>query len=572
MQLTVGVALSVASAVVSFAVAAFAHRRSAPGTVGLAAFSVAAGVWAAGNAVQVAVATLDAKLLAVDVQYVGILVIPLAWFVFAAEYTGREEWVNRRTLAALSVFPVVMFALVLTNDHHHLVRVSATLEETGGVVRISREFGPMFWVATAYSNLVNSVGTVMLVVAALRVGGQYRRQTAAVLVGTSVPWLANVADMAGTTTIEPEAFFGVTAVAFAHAMLAYDLFELLPVARDRVFAELDDGVVVVDKRGVVADYNDAAQRLLGTHLATGSQFRETAPPAIARALEAGDDDPVEIVAGGETRWLTVQSNLADDDTSGRLVLLRDVTELQRKRTELDRENERLERVADTISHDLRNPLSVADGYLDLAEERGDPEDFERVRNALDRMDDIIDGTLRLARTGLSDPDVRDVALADVVERAWANVPTEAAELVVDGGVGDSAARSSAPRSDAVHVVRADPDQLESLLENVFRNAVEHGARSDAGDAPAITVTVGATPKGFFVADDGRGIPERDRGDVFERGFTTSDSGTGLGLAIVLDMAEAHGWQAALSDSDEGGARLDVTGVETVADAPRERTD
>jgi len=91
MQLTVGVALSVASAVVSFAVAALAWRRKAPGTVGLVAFTAAAGVWAGGNAMQVAATTLDAKLLAVDVQWVGILVVPVAWFVFAAEYTGRES-------------------------------------------------------------------------------------------------------------------------------------------------------------------------------------------------------------------------------------------------------------------------------------------------------------------------------------------------------------------------------------------------------------------------------------------------------------------------------------------------
>ena len=550
MQLTVGVALSVASAVVSFAVAALAWRRKAPGTVGLVAFTAAAGVWAGGNAMQVAATTLDAKLLAVDVQWVGILVVPVAWFVFAAEYTGREEWVNRRTLGVLSVFPVVMFAFVLTNDYHHLVQVSATLEESGGVVRLSREFGWLFWVASAYSNLVNAVGTVMLLTAAVKVGGQYRRQTAAVLVGASVPWLAHVAYLSGSTTIEPEAFFGVTAVAFAYAMLEYDLFELLPVARDRVFAELDDGVVVVDGRGRVADYNAAARRLLGVDFSAGDTFHAVVPGAIARALEAEGCDPVRVVAGGETRWLTVQSSLVGEDPSGRLVVLRDVTELERKRTELDRENERLERVADTISHDLRNPLSVAEGYLDLAVAEGDPADFERVRSALDRMDDIIDGTLRLARTGLEDPEMSDVPLTTVVERAWENVPTETAALRVD--VGD-------------RVVRADPDQLESLLENVFHNSVEHGSAvaTAADDDPAVTVTVGATDDGFFVADDGPGVPERQRGDVFERGYTTSDTGTGLGLAIVLDIAEAHGWRARLGESDAGGARLDVTGVEAV---------
>jgi len=563
MQSSAWVWPSVVSAVVSAAVAVYTHRQDAPGARGVAAFSTAAAVWAGGNAVQIAATTLDGKLLAIDAQYVGILAVPVAWFAFAAEYTDRGDWVTRRTVGALAAFPVVMFALVLTNEYHHLVRASATLETVDGTVRIAREFGAMFWVGAAYTWAVVFVGTVLLLEHALRVEHRYRRQTAAVLVGTTVPWLGQVAYFSGASTVEPEAVFGVTALAFGYAIVEQDFLDLVPVARNRIFEELHDGVVVLDGRRRVADYNEAAQRLLGVDVESGDDADAVLPAGVSAALESADSDPVRV---DDDRWVSVDRAPVDTRGVGELVILRDVTELQRSRSRLDRKNERLERVADTVSHDLRNPVNVAEGHLELAADTGDAEHFERVQEALDRMDGIIAGTLRLARTDVHAPEKADVRLATTAEEAWRNVVTSDATLELDCG-------------DAV--VRADPDQLESVLENLFRNSVEHGSTDPqnaersadavehgaANDAEDVTVTVGlvADGDGFYVADDGPGIPEDEREAAFERGYTTNTDGTGLGLAIVAEVADAHDWTVELADSGSGGVRLSVTNVDVAAE-------
>jgi GAF domain-containing protein len=217
-------------------------------------------------------------------------------------------------------------------------------------------------------------------------------------------------------------------------------------------------------------------------------------------------------------------------------------ELQRRRdTErLRRQNEKLDRFASIVSHDLRNPLNVLSGSIELARETGDETHFERAENAVERMEALIDDMLALARLGDTIDETERVALPEVARESWAGVETAGASLAV---VTDSA-------------VLADSSRLRQLLENLFRNAVEHNEET-------VTVTVGSTPEGFYVADDGVGIDDGSREKVFESGFSTSETGTGFGLAIVDEIADAHGWDVELSASESGGARFEFTGVEVV---------
>jgi signal transduction histidine kinase len=216
-----------------------------------------------------------------------------------------------------------------------------------------------------------------------------------------------------------------------------------------------------------------------------------------------------------------------------------------RRRELKRQNERLETFAGVVSHDLRNPLSVARGFLELARD-GDAEALDRVEEALDRMESLIESLLALARAGEAIGELEQVDLGTAAEAAWRNVDTGAATLSVE--------------TDAT--VQADAGRLEQLFENLFRNSVEHGSESSGSQddsTPAgagVSVAIRSTSAGFAVDDDGSGISESEREDVFEYGYTSDTEGTGLGLAIVRQIAEAHGWTVSAGESPEGGARFE----------------
>jgi signal transduction histidine kinase len=233
-------------------------------------------------------------------------------------------------------------------------------------------------------------------------------------------------------------------------------------------------------------------------------------------------------------------------------------QVERER-ELQAENERLDRFASVVSHDLRNPLSAAKGWAEAASNvlaENDP-DIDMVQTMLtdiadahQRMDVIITDLLTLARSGQTIEETQSVDITTVAGEAWktTNTGDSVLELSVDAGC----------------TVPADPDRLLQVFENLFRNAIEHN------DSP-VQVTVGLpaemvngedNPSAFFVEDTGCGIPGSQQDAVFDSGETTAAEGTGLGLSIVQSIVDAHGWDITVTDSTDGGARFVITDIDS----------
>lgn len=265
--------------------------------------------------------------------------------------------------------------------------------------------------------------------------------------------------------------------------------------------------------------------------ARASSFWDTLPPNTPHRFEGelerkdGSTFPIEIHI--------IRLNLDGED---RFVAMdRDISDQKQRERELIQQNERLDRFTSVVSHDLRNPLQVAEGRLELLREDCDSDHVDDIDHALDRMDALIEDLLTLAQTGEEAMTLEPIQLSDLVETSWETLSATDAIL----------------RSETDRTVEADRDQLRQLLTNLLRNAVEHGG-------PAVTVTVGDTANGFYVADDGDGLPEAAGEDVFDAGYTTADNGTGFGLSIVKEVASRHGWTVTTSNSACGGARFEIS--------------
>ncbi|GAA0514632.1 PAS domain S-box-containing protein [Halorubrum aquaticum] len=324
---------------------------------------------------------------------------------------------------------------------------------------------------------------------------------------------------------------------------------------ETVLESLEDGVYAVDPDGTIVYVNDRyaemkradREELIGTHIYEWATEEAAEKARRAREeLAAGDRDVGVIeydfqTADGDTFPVEMRfARVPDDDGIDRVGVIRDVTDRKRREESLRRKNERLDEFASIVSHDLRNPLNVASGRLELLREECESPQIDEIERAHDRMRSLVDDLLSLARAGDELDEPERVELSGIVERAWANVATGEATLRMDGDLSFA----------------ADESRLEGLLENLIRNSVEHGDG-------AVTVAAGVLEDGggFYVADDGPGIAEDHREAVFESGYTTAEEGTGFGLSIVERVAEAHGWEVRATESADGGARFEVAGVD-----------
>jgi PAS domain S-box-containing protein len=330
---------------------------------------------------------------------------------------------------------------------------------------------------------------------------------------------------------------------------------------DRLRRALDglrDVFAIFDDRNRLIYWNDHAERRSGY---SGQELAGMRPEQLVaeedlpdlreylRQVHRTGQSTVEVrlvAKGGEAVPHELYSDLLTDRDGtviGRVVVGRDVSQRLAYQRILEHKNDRLAAFARFVSHDVRNPLALAGGRLELYHRTGDEADYREVVAAHRRIEQIVDDLLGLTSCDHLIDDVSPTDLAAVADEAWQTVRSGRATLRV-GDVGD---------------VAADRGLLRQTLENLFHNAVQHGGER-------VTVRVGrlADGEGFFVEDDGAGFPTACE-SLFEAGVTTRPGGTGLGLAIVAEIATMHGWTVDATTGREGGARIEFGSVA----APRE---
>ena len=479
--------------------------------------------------------------------------------LFSLSFSDSKKWIK---------WPVVAFAINVAGLGVLLFFNPEFLYESQGVVTrgpvtilvftfeeyvlLARDLKLSFTLYGIYSYLV-ALGSASILIRYISVNADDLRTAQSVLIGVGIgtPVVLNGIELFGVTPLAvsvTEIGFGVTAICFALAIFKYQLFEIPPINRQQLVDLIDDPVVFINDDRVVYS-NQTARQVFDV----GSNWREMdvsdflAPHSECSQLTSAD---------GATRNSTLELDDADQyfdvkrtrvrtpgaKTGGRVVVLREITELKQT-------NRRLDQFAAMVSHDLRTPLNHATNQINRLEGGRSDDSIEAVRESLEQMETITDGMLTLARAGEDVDTTDECSVAELAEEVWETLQTDGAAL--DSRAGDT-------------TIEADQVRLFQLFENLFRNAIEH-------NEPPLTVRVGTLPEsdglvdgptrvGFFIEDDGSGIPENDWDAIFEHGYTTNDDGTGYGLSVVRQIVDAHGWEIQVTDGTDGGARFEIHGV------------
>ena len=258
--------------------------------------------------------------------------------------------------------------------------------------------------------------------------------------------------------------------------------------------------------------------------------------------------------------------------------------LEEREASLAHKTERLDTLVSKAAHELRNSITVLMNRVDLARRTGDATHLRDLQQSVERMERLVDDIILVSQMEMDElsEDLPRVELAALIRECWASVQTETATL-------------NTRLTDAV--VSADPTRVGQLLDNLFRNAVQHGGSDvtvtvgrlgaesapdpdPAPDSPAAPPADGhgaggeagdrqsePEPKpelasGFYVADDGRGIDPAVNDQPLKPGVKRTDNWTGsIGLEVVSEVAELHGWSVRITESVDGGVRVEIAGVE-----------
>jgi signal transduction histidine kinase len=538
-----------------------ARTPDSPASKPLAVLTAGGSLWGASVVIQNVSDVYIWSRIGVQLAYIGITVGVTGWIAFSLAMTNREEWLTRRTIALLVIEPIVINVLGATTEllGHGLFWTSIG-PSSSAINGVTSEWGVFFFVHTVYMYLGILFGTLLLVHYAIGARDVYRWQAVAILTAVAGPWTGSILFLSGIVPLDlgPVGYV-VAGTCLFWAIYRYRLMDLTPIARDVLVERISNAVVVLDEHDRVIDINSAGRALLNVGpdenaVGTPAEKIFSQVPALLEHCDVTESvtEEVELVMNTQPRQFELEVSPLEGEGGrlvGRLFLLQEITEQKRQQQELEHQNDQLERFASVVSHDLRNPLNVAEGYVQIAQEKYDDEIIDEIAYSHSRMEQIIEDVLTMAREGQEVEELEPVHLADLSETAWEHVDTHEALLEVD----------------ADRTIQADSNRLLNLFENLFRNALDHGP----ADATVRVETIGFddddSAEGFAVADDGPGIPEDQRDQVLEAGHTTAEDGTGLGLSIVQSVAEAHGWEIAVAESESGGARFEITGVTSVGE-------
>lgn len=524
------------------------RERPEPGVVPLVAMLSGQCWWSACLIFQVQATTLESKVFWVNLSWIGVVVIPVAWLLFALQYTGRDQYVRPRYVALLSLVPVATVVIALTSQSHDLLYTGSTLVLENGHLRLVQGVGSWFWVITGYTYLLGLFGSVPLLGLVQSDSLPFRGQSIALLVGTLAPWASNALFLVGIVPLrglDPTPIsFAVSGVAYLGALTRFRLLGTNPSpnrrARRLVFQRMQEAAIVVDSHDYVVDVNESAAETLGV------TPREILGSPAQTFLPGYDDLPEDGSASSqitldgtnrESRYDATVTQINDfrGRTIGRVITLHDISEHIRQQ-------QRLEVLNRVLRHNIRTETNLIAGYADLMER---DDDDPRATTVKEHADNI-------AEMGEK---AREIS--DVFERGRERTKATLLSALLRESI--AAVREAHP--DAVIECESIPEgvYVATVLDPVFSNLIENAAEHNPDDHPHVRITVETNDDWVrvAVADDGPGIDEYER-SVLERGEESPlMHGSGLGLWLVTWATGIAGGRVSFETNDPTGSVVSV---------------
>ena len=542
------------------------HIQAARSTVILMIF---AAMWLFLFIFQIIIQNPSYRYLLEQGMYFGPILIGPTWLILSLQWTGRDKKLTKRKIVFLYSVPLLFFFLVVTNDLHGLIFTKVNFFTQNSFLIMQLEYGELWWFLTFYTYVLILIGVFLLVRGFIILRHVYRKQAAILLTGTLTPLIINVLYNIYLNNFIYFDFtplsFVVTGMVYYWGFSRFKLIEIVPIARDAVFEDMQDLVFVLDAQNRVVDANPILLKTfnLEESRVIGEKFEDVFlnQKEIIRNLNKGNDLKAEVMVKVNDKKLfyDMQINSLSDNhgnLSGRLVSLRDITDRKKMEEELRELNEELEqkvkeRTAEIekllkqkddfiwqLSHDLKSPLTPLVGLISVFEDEvKDPRQKQLVsvmRRNIDYMKNLVSKTLEFEKLGSPKvkPDFQEVKPFEVINDIVLSKEyvSKDKKIRIENNV------------DKKLVVNADQLQFRELFDNLITNAIKFVSEDGLIKIDAKT---GKDSVVFSVSDNGIGMTKKQIEHVFDEFYKVDSSrhelgSTGLGLPICKRIVEKHG--------------------------------
>jgi PAS domain S-box-containing protein len=538
------------------------QRRTMRGARPLLPLMVGLVIWLVGSTLEALAFDANTRLFWSNFQFIGVVMVPTAWFMFSLVFTDHAAVLTRTNLTLLLIMPLLTLILLWTSPWQQFFQVSKVLNTSGPNPYWDWVPGPGFWVHVAYSYLLTIAGVVILARAYRQSARLHRRQISVMLVGAVVPWIANILFV--VVRVSPFDYtaisFLITGTAVAWGIFKVGLVEITPVIRKRVIDEMQDGVLVLDEHDRILEANPAVLQMaqvsadvIGQHM---SQISDRWPELRQRFqhLTSGQEEVTLAFPDGEKRHYQISiSPLLDknDHLSGRVVMVHEITQLKQTETSLMVAKEAAEAASRakstflaTMSHELRTPLAAIIGYSELIQERSEALGYEKIvphlkqiGTAAQGLNFLIGNILDLSKIEAErmDINISDFSVSDLVAEVVNSVQPQMTKN-----------RNVLELDLAPHLglMQTDRTKLRQILLNLLGNATKFTYEGTVLLAARQDHATGCIL--FTVRDSGEGISDQMMDKIFQpfvqadSSFTRVHGGSGLGLTISSRFCQMLG--------------------------------
>ncbi|MFN0292155.1 sensor histidine kinase [Pedobacter helvus] len=537
-------------------------------------------IWSIAYGLELSSYTQEQALFFINIEYLGIATLPLNWFLFCLNFCNKECWYKKpHNLISILIVPIATLALVWTNPLHHLHYQEVKMFYQGPFPMIKITPGIWYRIFTIYFYALLASGCYLIFNKFKSSDPIYKKQNYSIIIAAIIPWAANLSYLVG---IRPFGFVDITPFAFILTtflvflgIYRFRLFDIVPIAREKVLDLMTDGFLVVDEKYRVIDYNSSLNRFIEPqkkHKIIGSAIEIIFPnhPEIIQQIQSATSGKMELQTSVrnkmvyfEAEILVQQENKLNEAFT--IIKLQDLTGAKKdallakeQTNELEKVNQLKDRIFSIISHDLRGPLVNLSEVLKMfSQNLISDEEFKALSPVLSKdivyTTDLLENILHWSRSQLQ---------GFGIKKEFFNVRN-----IILNEINYHITSASLKKINILHdvfpnqVAYADVLMFQIVIRNLLNNAIKF-----CNEGCEILITAVYQNDGMLkvcIKDNGIGIAKhyleklfRDE-NVSSRG-TKNEKGTGLGLMICKDFMTRNGGNISVSSELNVGTTFCVT--------------